>query len=134
MDFLCLAGALYATPQYKIYNHGRPPFSDTDIAVLKTSKSPELLLYTWNRDPRTMSNDQKVKDHRLNIYDTIPRCMNIIVWLVMKVPYNMIMLTDPTATVASPPPSTHAIQAIGGVLELLGPISAYPINQVRHCQ
>ena len=131
MDYLCIIGSIYATLLYKNYNHYQPPFTALDIEVLETVNQPEQILFTWNHDPRTSAVDnEELQNHRLGLYDWIPRCHSTAVTAIMKFQYDIIALSDSETSVGSPSPVTYFSQIFNGVFELLGPISEYPFTQV----
>ena len=64
---------------------GTRAFNSADIHVLETVKDPELILYTWNHDPRTYAvGDEELQNHRLGLFDWIPRTHNSVMFAVME--------------------------------------------------
>ena len=123
-------GGVYGNAQYALYN-GHGPFTATDIQVLKSAPNLELLLYTWNNDPRTYAmNDDALREHRLGIYDWMPKCHFVVVWIVKNTLYDLTLLVDPKGSLGAPGKHTYIPQVLDSLFEMIGPISQYPFTQV----
>ena len=143
IDILCLLGGSYGAHQYRIFNK-KAPFDATDIEVLNSVSNPELFLYTWNKDPRTYAMDQpELREHRLGIYDWIQRCLNMMVWSLMNGAYDLALLVEDRrndqrlskglkiSSMENPGELTNGPQMLISLFQMVGPIGAYPINQLE---
>ena len=142
LDLLCFLGGSFGTFQYSIYNN-KGPFTATDIEVLNSVSNPELFLHTWNNDPRTdAKGDRSLQDHRLGIYDWMQKCLNIMVWIVMNGAYDIALFIedlrndiyhrqgDQISSMENPGELTNTPQMMISLFQMVGPIGAYPINQL----
>jgi hypothetical protein len=138
-----LGGSL-GTSLYRLYNK-KGPFSAVDIEVLNSASNAELLLYTWNHDPRTFAMDnQELQDHRLGIYDWMQRCTQLATWVLMNGCYGVALLREDRlnyidkkrtketmSSVNNPGSLTNTPQVMQSLFQMVGAIAAYPINQLE---
>ena len=116
--------------QYKTWNHGVAPFTSTDIAVLKACKEPELLLYSWNNDPRTYAMDKpEVQNLRLGIYDWIHRSHMASMFVLFSLLYN-VPLVMYKGHQGEPSEETYASQVFNAIACIMGQIQEYPFTQL----
>lgn len=131
------------TSLYRAYNK-KAPFTSVDIDVLNSASNAELLLYTWNHDPRTYAMDnQELQDHRLGIYDWMQRCTQLATWVIMNGYYGIALLREDNknykdqrtkkglSSVNSPGSLTNNPQVLQSLFQMVGAIAAYPINQLE---
>jgi hypothetical protein len=134
---------LTITRQYAIFYKGQGPFTSVDIEVLESAKNPELLLYTWNNDPRTSAVGNKaLQDHRLGIYDWVQKCHVVVVWSLMNGLYDLALVAEDIlnakfpqrkkkeTSIGSPSGLTYVPQIMNSLFEMIGPIAQYPFTQV----
>jgi hypothetical protein len=142
LDILCFMGGIYGAWQYGLYHNWKGPFTRTDIEVLNSAPNPELLLYTWNHDPRTYAMDDKAKqEHRLGIYDWMQKCHVVVVWSLMNGLYDLALVAEDflaaanpnhvASTVGNPGKLTYIPQVANSLFEMIGPIAQYPFTQLE---
>jgi hypothetical protein len=116
--------------EYKTWNGGDPPFTVTDIDVLKTCQEPELLLYTWNHDPRTYAVDKpEVQMHRLGIYDWIHRSHMATMFAFFSVLFNYPLIMN-EGHQGEPSEETFLPQIFIAISCIMGQIAEYPFTQL----
>ena len=130
LDMLTLAGSVYGTWTYKLFNGGKAPFTDDDISVFKSVKEPELLLYTWNHDPRTYAMDSpQLRRHRLGIYDWIPRLHMSVTGTLQVLAFDITLAVGGGNT-GNPGKLTYIPQVFNAIVGIMGRIAGYPFTQV----
>jgi hypothetical protein len=133
LSCLTIMGSTFGTSTYKLYNQGKAPYSEADIAVLRTVKEPELFLYTWNTHPSTNAMaDKALQTHRLGLYDWIPRAHSVILAVMQKLAFDIpfIMLADGVPDVAKPNAYTKPAQILGTISNIMGRMGGYPFTQL----
>jgi hypothetical protein len=130
LDTLTLAGSIYGTWTYKVFNGGKAPFTDADLTVLKTVKEPELLLYTWNHHPLTNAMDSpQLRRHRLGIYDWIPR-MHMTVTATLTTLVFDLTLAIGGGNTGNPGKLTLIPQVFNAIVGIMGRFAGYPLTQL----
>ena len=131
LDMLTLAGSVYGTWHYKMFNGNKAPFTDADIKVFKKVTQPELFLYTWNHDHSTYAMDSpQLQHHRLGIYDWIPRLHMTVTNTLQILAFDITMAIG-GGSAGSPGALTIAPQVFSAIVGIMGRIAGYPFTQLE---
>ncbi len=99
--------------------------------MLKSCQEPELLLYTWNNDPRTYAVDKpEVRMHRLGIYDWIHRSHMATMFAFFSVLFNYPLIMN-AGHQGEPSEETFLPQIFIAISCIMGQIAEYPFTQLE---
>ncbi|RKP02377.1 hypothetical protein CXG81DRAFT_24995 [Caulochytrium protostelioides] len=130
LDLLGVLGSSITTWSYMAYNNGAEPFSYTDLQVMSTVTRNELILHTWNQDPRTASGgDTDIETWRLGLYDWMPRGSLTIMESLFTWTFGLPMLLS-GGSPGEPGPMTIVPQMFNSLADVLTLISEYPMTQL----